>query len=66
MTAALSKVGQKYSHGRSVTEIWGRDEMKNADLWGTKQRIWTFRWTKLQIGSFIHKSLKNCHIMAKR
>ena len=21
-------------HGRSVTEIWGRDEMKNADLWG--------------------------------
>ena len=21
-------------HGRSVTEIWGRDEMKHMDLWG--------------------------------
>ena len=32
-------------HGRSVTEIWGRDEIKNMDLWGgggAKRRILTF------------------------
>ena len=22
------------AHGRSVTEIWGSDEIKNVDLWG--------------------------------
>ena len=44
-------------HVRSVTEIWGRDEIKNADLFGG---------AKLQIGSCILKKPKNRHIMAKR
>ena len=44
-----------------MTKIWGRDEMNNADLWRggvTKQRIWNFWGTKLQIGSCIHKKPK--------
>ena len=31
--AVVAKMSHGY-HGRSVTEIWGRDEMKNVDLWG--------------------------------
>ena len=29
-----SRLDDDAIHGRSVTEFWGRDEMKNADLWG--------------------------------
>ena len=37
-------------HGRSVTEMWERDETKNMDLGGgTKPAIWTFWKTKIQI-----------------
>ena len=56
------------THGRSVTEIWGRDKMKNVDLWGRgrNKKMWTFWGTKLQICHVYAKSVENRHIMAKR
>ena len=54
-------------HGRSVTEIWGRDEMKNADLLGGRNKEFgPFGGRHFKYGHVYTKSLKNRHIMAKR
>ena len=57
-------------HGRSVTEIWGRDEMKNVDLWGGGRnkefgpfggrnfKIWSMYTQKPRKSSYNGKTLK--------
>ena len=50
-----------------MTEIWGRDEMKNADLWGGDEiKNLDLLGDETSKGSYIHKKPKNRHIMAKR
>ena len=56
-----------FTHGRSVTEIWGRDEIQNMDLGGggRNNEFGLLGGQKFIYGHVYVKSLEHSHIIAQ-